>query len=1044
MNIENVLLRASAGTGKTFQLSNRYILLILAGTSPDKLLATTFTRKAAGEILDRIFKRLSAATASETHANELCEKLNIDPISPQRFGEALIFLCRNLHRINVGTLDSYFAKLLTNHAYELSIGADWSIATSGEQAEQKHRAIMELLAQLSVSESARLMRFINMGKYNRSILRSLEKTINSLISPYYQSPETAWASDLRSGTNMQLLTDEQISSAIAEITDHLDNEQCSSFIKVMNKDLISLNARDWDSAIKSGIFKKILDGEETYKNKPFPASLLAAYHPLTQHVVAHKILEIENQTRATFSVLSQYSDILERIKRESNRLDFSDVPRLIERGGQDFKSAFRMDGTIDHLLLDEFQDTSLPQWNIVEPLALSISQHPDRSFFCVGDEKQAIYGWRGGRREIFKRLETSLHEIHPANLDVSYRSSKVVVEFVNNVFQSLDAHPNPSVHADTLTRWQSAFVPLTPTLKHDGYVEYVNAAIGTNASERMQTCLAQAVDKTEMLLSKNREINIGILVRTNDSIAILIHMLTARGIASSEDGGNPLSNYSAVQIILSALSLIEHPANTVAQFHICHSPLAASFGYEYGAASGTVDVTSSLKFRQRIAAIGFHAVLTEFVQTLEPHVDRIQFTRLEHLLVFADSFTFSTGSRLDEFIEAVENERFSDPEASRVRVMTIHQSKGLEFDAVILPTLESGLAPRSPTYAVTRNPLSQEITDVFMYRSNQIQELLPSRYRDACKSTLAELVNESLCVLYVALTRAARALYIIGPCKPKTPKLPPLNSAGIIQMSVVDEYSQVPNSVVYQNGNENWFTELPKYDPKPLEAQSTLPVPLARESPTHPIALVSSSPSSLEGGKHFPLSSVLRASSAPALLFGTQLHFFMEQIEWAAGSNWDMATNEFNSKYGEISPALQSHLAMFNESSPLASILTRDFYFDEPTSPLNAVNVSTRQSTDFTVHNEYPICASVEGTLLRGFIDRLVIMRVENQIVAVDICDYKTDGVDVGTDELQESISHYRPQITAYRKAIAQMFALEQSQIGARLIFTGAGVQVAV
>jgi len=81
---------------------------------------------------------------------------------------------------------------------------------------------------------------------------------------------------------------------------------------------------------------------------------------------------------------------------------------------------------------------------------------------------------------------------------------------------------------------------------------------------------------------------------------------------------------------------------------------------------------------------------------------------------------------------------------------------------------------------------------------------------------------------------------------------------------------------------------------------------------------------------------------------------------------------------------------------------------------------------------------------LRGFIDRLVIMRVGERIVAVDICDYKTDHVDPDTDELKGRISHYRPQITAYRKAIAQMFALEQSQIGARLIFTSAGVQVSI
>jgi ATP-dependent exoDNAse (exonuclease V) beta subunit len=547
-----------------------------------------------------------------------------------------------------------------------------------------------------------------------------------------------------------------------------------------------------------------------------------------------------------------------------------------------------------------------------------------------------------------------------------------------------------------------------------------------------------------MLLAANREMKIGILVRTNESIAMLIHLLTARGIASSEDGGNPLSNYSGVQLILSALSLIEHPENGVAQLHVSHSPLAELFGYNPESSKGNIAFAASLEFRRRIAVSGFQSVLASLVLALEPHVDRIQFTRLEHLLVFADAFTFSLNSRLDEFIEAVENERFSDPEAARVRVMTIHQSKGLEFDAVILPTLESTLAPRAPTYAVTRNPATQEITEVYMYRSAQIQQLLPSHYRDACKSTIAESVNESLCVLYVALTRAARALYLIGPCQPKAPKSPPLTSAGIIQLAVLGEYSQAPNTVVYANGSPTWFDQLPVYDPESSKTNATLPVPLANESPTESTPLTNASPSSLEGGDRFMLSGVLRASSAAALLFGTQLHFFLEQIYWAQGPYWEVAKDRFAEKYGNVSPELQSHLAMFLEDAPLSAILNTDFYFDELTSPLNGLAGASPDETQFTVHNEYPICASVDGNLLRGFIDRLVVMQVNERIVAVDICDYKTDRVDDDTRELKASVAHYRPQVTAYRKAIAQMFALQPSQIGARLIFTHPGVQVAV
>ena len=110
MEFPNILIRASAGTGKTFQLSNRYINLLLASHDPASILATTFTRKAAGEILERIFLRLAKAALTEQGARELSNELGHPAISSPRFGETLKELATNLHRLHVGTLDSYFSQ----------------------------------------------------------------------------------------------------------------------------------------------------------------------------------------------------------------------------------------------------------------------------------------------------------------------------------------------------------------------------------------------------------------------------------------------------------------------------------------------------------------------------------------------------------------------------------------------------------------------------------------------------------------------------------------------------------------------------------------------------------------------------------------------------------------------------------------------------------------------------------------------------------------------------------------------------------------------
>ncbi len=99
--------------------------------------------------------------------------------------------------------------------------------------------------------------------------------------------------------------------------------------------------------------------------------------------------------------------------------------------------AFRLDGSIEHLLLDEFQDTSCAQWRVFEPLARAIKAKPSRSFFCVGDVKQAIYAWRGGMSAIFETLQSTLGDLPEETLTKSYRSSQPIIDTVNQVFGNL-------------------------------------------------------------------------------------------------------------------------------------------------------------------------------------------------------------------------------------------------------------------------------------------------------------------------------------------------------------------------------------------------------------------------------------------------------------------------------------------------------------------------------------------------------------------------------------------------------------------------------
>src|SRR5688572_18016908 len=131
-NSANTVIRASAGTGKTHQLAVRFLGLLARGVSPDEILATTFTRKAAGEILDRVLFRLAEAAAEDGKARSLAEEIGDDTLSRERCRDLLVKSARQLHRLRVGTLDSHFIQVAGSFALELGLTPGWSICEPQE------------------------------------------------------------------------------------------------------------------------------------------------------------------------------------------------------------------------------------------------------------------------------------------------------------------------------------------------------------------------------------------------------------------------------------------------------------------------------------------------------------------------------------------------------------------------------------------------------------------------------------------------------------------------------------------------------------------------------------------------------------------------------------------------------------------------------------------------------------------------------------------------------------------------------------------------
>jgi len=1024
--LAHLLIRASAGTGKTFQLSNRYISLLASGVPATSILATTFTRKAAGEIRDRILERLAAAVLNESDADELQDHITIpEDIEPLSIKICFQDMVADLHRLNIGTLDSFFSIWTSKLAFEFGLTPGWSMLNATEYNSLIYAAITDFVQFGKNTDLSRLLMLLNKGDTNRSITENIYDSIDKLRSLYLQTTRESW--------NQPLVTNRLPSSFLEQALDQLEALVVTLDSKALQKgilaDLELLRGELFDVAIDKGILKKVILQQPKFNRVELPNSLVSAYQPILEYLASHFAHVIHSQSIAIFELLERFTTSFEKLKQQANRLEFSDTTNFAGQVTELPASVLsRITSDIDHLLLDEFQDTSLLQWKAISYLVDKVTQSPGgsgHSLFCVGDTKQAIYGWRGGRREIFDTLSETVEGIKPDRLHDSYRSSRHVLEFINSVFMNLTNHPKIGDLTPVLTQWSEDFEEHKAARELDGFVMYRNAGAGSSSTSRLRACLRETVEQVKTLLGTGKAISIGVLLRRNDHIAEIIQLLATEGIIASEEGGNTLTRFSPVLLIKHWLHLLEFPDDTLAFFQIKQSPLRAR--HSELASSTCMSDHVWLTERERLFEIGLGSYITELGEHLLPYLTESQSFRLQQLVQHADTFEADSPVRLTEFLQSIDTETFTEESSSSVRVMTIHGSKGLEFDAVILPHLETRLK-RTPRVVVARNS-EQLPARVYPYRNSQIQALLPEPFRAAVLETATEQLQESLCVLYVAMTRAAHALYLIGPSQSKPPKDPPVTWAGLIQFAFQGFYDATPETTVFEAGKSQWYESKLSCD-ELADKRDVMPKGLNRASGGMS-DLPTASPSSLEGGHHFRATGLMRISDQNALEFGTLVHQLFEGVEWWDVNDCDLYLERLTQRRIQWSSALRDLLQAFQDFPEATRVLTRLFYGDLP---------SFRDATELQVKIELPVTSIVDGKLIRGFADRIVLGLRDGQIVAADIIDFKTDGLGDQNALLLDKVSHYRPQLDAYRTTIAQMLKLAPSQVTARLLFVTAGV----
>ncbi|MBL8826994.1 MAG: UvrD-helicase domain-containing protein [Planctomycetaceae bacterium] len=1025
----HLVIRASAGTGKTFRLAHRYLGLMFAGQQPDHVLAATFARKAAGEIVDRILVRLAEAIVEPKKLADLKRHVEQPQLTRATCIDLLRRLLGRLHRLRIGTLDSFFIQLASHFSFELGLPLGWTIIEDVDELQLRDQAIQAVLAGETVSDVATLVGMLFKGETKRSVSAQIRELVDSLYDVYRRTPDDVWQQIPR----RRQMREEDFSAAFNQLAT-LPPFSDKRFAKAHEGDVERAQRQDWQGFLGTGLAAKIADGSLMFYKKPLDEAVVAAYQPLVDEAAAQLINALANQTEATRRLLDKYHVQIRRLKQERRQLRFDDVTYELTQGlaGGDVSSlAFRLDAHVHHLLLDEFQDTSLAQWNVVRPFAEAVTnENPSSSFFCVGDVKQAIYGWRGGVSEIFDFLGEQLPGVGVDLLTTSFRSSPTVIQTVNRVFHDIGANPALADYRGVAQAWQARFQPHTTAREElAGHARLVVGPVARDDQDTEAALLEFAASEIARLTREHPGRSVGVLVRKNKTVAKLMHLLRSRHqLAASEEGGNPLTDSAGVQLVLSALKLADHPQDTIARFHVAHSPLGERLGltaYDNDTQAAQV----ARQIRGRLLTEGYGRTLAAWLPVLAPLCDSREWARLEQLLDMAYRYTDRASLRTDDFADQVNTERVEDPRAAAVRVMTVHQSKGLQFDIVVLPELEGSIRGLIPKMVVEQSRPVDPITAVCRYANADVQQLLPDRLRKLYEHWPDPIVHEGLCVLYVALTRAVHALHMIvapadeqpGQLKVST-KLPKYSE--ILRAALAPAAAREPGTVLFESGSADWEQACA---PASVPASDTVDTELIevrlKPDSTTRRGLERQSPSQLQGGPTVDLAQRLTIDNDTARRRGSLLHAWFEAVTWLDEDEPSDATlDRLAREHAGLSldlAQLRGEFRAILRRSAVRRALSRASY------------PADRQ---VEIWRERPFAVRDDHVLLQGAFDRVVLLKNGSRVESVEVWDYKTDHP---SDDaaLAETVKFYEPQLHAYRRAIELLLGLPPEKIACRLLF---------
>lgn len=980
---KNLLILASAGSGKTFQLGNRVIGLVARGSVPERIVALTFTRKAAGEFADSVLTKLAEAAGSSPKAAELRQELALPDAD---FADALERVVRALPRFTLGTMDGYFSKVIRAFQYELGLtGGRFELLEGPRAAALADELLAGILGDTLAREEGEAFfhafRRATIGREDQGVLAALRAFVTRWQGRYREARELEWgpAALMDVGPDDWAKQKSGLAAAVMRELDDIAYTRKGQR-EALEKEIARLELHEIGGGSlgsnPSALLSCILDAVATqsgaltvksHKEFTIDGAAADALRALVELAAHCELSAALLRTRAVRELVAVYDARCAQRLRGKGLLGFDDVKILMGDWARNEDARlrreavdFRLDARTDHWLLDEFQDTSRADWTGLLPLIDEAATDGDGTLFIVGDRKQAIYAWRGGDVGLFDEVMARYRgglEIAP--MAESWRSCPEVLALVNQVCGDTATLRELFGVVAERWEWQHHFSaePLTdPAMRGEARVELVGD---------WEQRLVRLEEILHELGVGQRALTCGILLRGNEKAREVADHLRARGFDVIEEGRRePAKDHPVGIVIAHLLQWLADPADSFAREVVEMSPLAATLRAQHGAGWRKIweDLTAGA------ARSGFAGMVGEVLAGCWPACSDYGRHRAADLLAALATLDAQGGVSPKEAADWIERLEVSQsPGVAAVQVMTIHKAKGLGFDVVILPEVPDDGIPQSQYFEVAEGAGWLTQTPPKWARA-----IIP-QLREAEARWASNQQYEAFCMLYVALTRAKRGLYVL--------LQPPAASANPDKPSLANWVARATGAegqsgVIYQTGTPDWAdtVRLLETEPQPGSPR-TLGAAIPRRGQLTP-----------SGTKH---QDSARFFSPAGMQFGAEVHALLERVTWV----------------DEFRPPLPDSDA----GTAVARLL------DHPA----MLEVFARNGRSIDLFREQAAAAIIDDQFLSGIVDRLHLHRDSSgTITRAEIIDFKTDAVKNPAD----LIPRYADQMAAYRKALAMIY----------------------